>query len=900
MPASRLTRCQPSRRVAHLAQYTMHVRNFLQVAITLVAVVVGGSSSAHADDGAHVVAAQRRRAAIHIDGTIDDAGWRGVPVAGDFWQRTPKEGAVPAHRTEFQIAYDDHAIYVAVRAFDDDPAHIRALLHRRDQESSADWIGVILDSYHDRRTGFGFALNAAGVQRDVLLYDDTNDDSSWDAVWSGASHIDDRGWTAEFRIPLGQLRFAEDDQPWGVQVMRYVGRSGEQDFWSPVPRNSPGFVSRFGELRGLLGLRGGRRIELLPYITGGLGRVPHDGADPFHDAIDPRFGLGLDAKVGLTSAITATATINPDFGQVEADPSQVNLTANETYFAEKRPFFVEGIEIFQFGIGQGDGDGSSDTLFYSRRIGAAPHGAIDGDYVDVPAGTTIYGAAKISGKTAGGWSAGLLDAITAQEDASAIDGNRVRSHAIVEPLTNYGLARVKKDLRAGQTTLGAALTSVTRALDGTGLASELHDQAITGGAALSHRFADDKWSTDIRTVGSWVHGTPEAIREDQLGFRHLYQRPDATHVELDPTRTSMSGGALVWDVSRGGGKHWRFAVGGDIRTPGFEANDLGFHGPVDSLTQWGFLAYVHDQPSARVLSWRINSNAWMYGNFAPEFLGYGGNLNGHIEFENFWNLSAGASIDNNMVDPGGTRGGPGLRNDPTGHVFANLSSDGRKPVTVEASGSLHRNWAADDFNGSVDVGANLQLRSNVEVFLGPSYATGTTHDQYVDEPIDGAGMSHYLFARIVSDTLALTVRGSWTFTPDVSLQFYAQPFVAAGAYSHFKQAAATRARAHDDRYRNYRADQLELRDGSYFIDDDRDGAADYEVGVPDFSVRELRATVVGRWQYRPGSAAFFIWSHGQSDATSEGDLRVGRDLAGIIRAASDDVVMLKVNYWFGL
>lgn len=891
----------------HMWPLFLHRRDVRSAASTVALGLAGSLAFPAAGEADDVVArsrsahAVRRTGPIAIDGRLDDAGWKGVPIAGDFWQRMPKEGAPPGHRTEFQIAYDDQSIYVGVRAYDDAPHQIRNLLHRRDQDSGADWIYVFIDSYHDRRTAFGFGLNAAGVQRDQLMYDDVAEDASWDAVWSGASHIDAQGWTAEYRIPLGQLRFADDDDAaWGVQVTRYIGRTGEQDVWAPAPRGEPRYVSRFGALEGLQGLDGGRRIEVLPYVTGGIGRAAHDPADPFHDAIDPRGGVGLDAKLGLTSAVTVAATINPDFGQVEADPSQVNLSANETYFAEKRPFFLEGTEIFQFGIGQGDGDGSSSSLFYSRRIGAAPHQSLDGDYVDAPTGTTIYGAAKIAGKTAGGWSFGLLDAVTAEEDATAAIGP-MRETAVVEPLTNYALARVKKDLRAGKTTLGAALTSVTRKLDGTGLEPLLHDQAITGGAGLSHRFAQDRWSTDVRVIGSWVHGSREAIADTQTSFRHLYQRPDAEHVEVDPTRTSLGGQGLLFSVGRDGSEHWNFTVGGDLRSPGFEANDLGFHGPVDYATQWAFASYHDNDPGDHVLNWRLNFNQWSQHNLQPEFLGTGGNTNLHLQFANFWGAWGGLGMDYSVLDPGGTRGGPALRADPAVYGFGGFATDGRKEVSLEIGGDWRRNWRADNMFVSMYAALNIQARSNVELFVGPNYSASTDHDQYVEEAIDDAGRSHYVFARIAQETLGLTVRGAWTFTPDLSLQWYAQPFVAAGAYSEFKQASATRAKAHEARYSRYRDAQLERTpDDVYLIDQNADGAADYAIGVPDFNFRELRSTLVLRWQYKPGSTAFLIWSHGQSDVVPDGHFRLGDDLPALGRADGEDVVMVKVSYWLGV
>jgi len=869
--------------------------------ILAVAGALGLPSPSEAADGIDQVRAShavRRTKPIRIDGRLDEPAWAEVPATGDFWQRRPKEGAPIGQRTEFRIAYDDQAIYVGVRAFDSAPGEIRNLLHRRDQDSGADWVYVMLDSYGDKRTAFGFGLNAAGVQRDMLMYDDTNEDESWDAVWSGASHIDAEGWTAEYRIPLGQLRFSEDDaRVWGVQFIRYVGRTGEQDLWSPTARTDQGFVSKFGSLDGLVGLRGGRRLEVLPYLSGGLGRMAHDDADPFHDAIDPRYGFGLDAKLGLTSAVTVAATINPDFGQVEADPSQVNLSANETYFAEKRPFFLEGTEIFQFSLDQSDNGPSA--LFYSRRIGAAPHAQLGGDYVDAPTGTTIYGAAKIAGKTADGWAFGLLDAVTAEEEATAVTG-ATRTTSIVEPLTNYALARVKKDLRGGKTTVGGAVTSVTRALDDTGLENALHDQAVTGGLGLTHRFGHDEWSADARVVASWVHGSQEAIARTQRGFRHLYQRPDATHLDFDPTRTSLGGAGALWEVGRYGGTHWKFGVGGYLRTPGFEANDLGFHGPVDHLVQWSSAGYRDNLPGDHVLNWKVNVEAFAQTSLEPELVSVGGNANVNVQFSNFWSAWGGLGVDENRLDPGATRGGPALAQDRAAYGSGGFATDGRKAFSFETGGDFRRVSAADDLSTSVYANINIQARSNVELSIGPNYSANTSHDQYVDEVADDSGAPHYVFAHVAQETFGLFLRGAWTFTPELSLQLYAQPFVAAGAYDDFKQAAMTRARARDARFARYQRGQLSrTQDDRYVVDDDLDGAPDYAIGVPDFNFRALRANLVLRWQYLPGSTAFLIWSHGQSDAVTDGTFDLPTDLRALGHADGEDVVMVKVSYWLG-
>ena len=854
--------------------------------------------------GGPVAHAVRRAGAISLDGRLDDAAWQLAPLHADFWQRSPKEGQPPAYRTEFRIIYDDHAIYVGLRAFDPQPDQIRARLHRRDLASHADWLGVILDSYHDRRTGFGFAVNAAGVQRDVLLYDDNAEDAGWDAVWSSAVAIDGDGWTAELRLPLGQLRFSgKPDQIWGVQVLRLVGRLGEQSLWSPSPSTSPGFVSNFGELSGISGVRPSRRIELLPYLSGGIARISHDDGDPFHGAVDPTGNLGLDARIGLGSAFTITATVNPDFGQVEADPSQVNLSANETFFPEKRPFFLEGTDNFQFGLGTGDGDGSFDALFYSRRIGARPHGEAEGDYVDSPGGTAIYGAAKLSGKTASGWAIGVLEAVTAEESAEIDDGSGHRSTAVVEPLTNYAVARVKRDFRGGKTSVGAALTSVVRKLDGTGLEDELHDRAFTGGANLRHRFRDDTWSTSLRLAGTWVHGSKEALLATQQLVRHNFQRPDADHLELDPDRTSLAGGAVMFDIGKDGGKGWHYGLGGDVRTPGFEANDLGFHGGADYLIQFGFLDYRREQPSEHFSSWRINVNQFAVSDFEGNLDSVGANVNGGFQLTNFWGGYAGIFADDNLLDTGILRGGPALAVDPSYGMFGGLHSDGRKDVSFSAGLNLARTPSDGSHRIGLETGLSAQIRSNLELSLDGFIAWREDGTQFVADPIDGAMTQQYLFATLAQRELALTLRGSWTFTPDLSLQVYAQPFLSVGAYRGYKLAAVmnggTHAASYAARFTELDRGQLQFDGGALGIDQDRDGAADYVIDTPDYNYRALRSTVVLRWQYRPGSSAFLIWSQGRDSRALDRDLQFGRDLSGLVNAEGEHVILFKVNYWFG-
>ncbi len=849
-------------------------------------------------------AAHRLGGPIAIDGHLDDAGWVDVPLTHGFVQRFPDAGKPPSHDTSFRVAYDDHALYVAIHLDDDHPDLIRGLLTRRDQNSASDWALVGIDSYHDRRTAFVFGVNPANVQRDMILFDDSQQDDSWDAVWSSASAIDAHGWSAELRIPLSQLRFAAQDRAeWGFQVQRVVARTGEESVWSPWPRSVPQVVSSFGTLGGLDGLAPARRLEVLPYATGGGELLEEiDDSDPFAARARARGNLGLDARYGLTSAITLAATLNPDFGQVEADPSQVNLSANELFFPEKRPFFLEGNDIFRYSIAQGDGGEATESLFYSRRIGAEPHGDPEGAYVDRPTSTTIYGAVKVSGKTRNGWSVGVLDAVTGEERAKVDDGAGVRTRPIVEPLANYAVGRLKKDFREGRTSVGGALTAVHRAVRGTGLEDELRDQAYAAGAQIEHRFGpDDLWEANLRLAGSWIHGTPEAIADVQTSIRHLYQRPDQDQLRFDPTRTSLAGAAAMYELGKFSGGHWGYGVGGDARTPGFEVNDLGFQRNANYALQWGFVQYRDDEPTDHVLGWNVNLNVFGFADLSPRLLTAGGDVSGNVTLANHWNAGGGLNLESNNRDPRALRGGPALRDDPSGNLWLFVGTDPRK----RASGSLNVNASRKPANGSwsygVNAGVTIQARSNLDVFVGPTLSVSEDDSQYIDEVVQASDQStHYVFGRIHQVVTGLTMRANWTFTPRLSLQAYAMPFIAAGAYANLKEAAMTHARDYGQRFRAYGPGEVATADDVVSIDRDRDGAADYAFEKPDFDVRQLNSTVVLRWEYRPGSAAFLIWSHAREGSTTDGQFRLGADLGALGDAPGEHVVMVKVNYWIGL
>ncbi len=868
----------------------------MRSSLIAVMILVG---SAHADvlpDGVRA-RASRLSGSITVDGRLAEPVWQAAPKQSGFTQRFPKDGIKATLETRFAVLYDDKAIYVGVWADDPEPDKIRRLLTRRDVDSPSDVIAVGFDSYHDRRTAFVFQLNAAGVQRDQILFDDSKEDTTWDAVWTGDAAITATGWTAEFRIPLNQLRFsAGDAQEWGMQVVRAVSRTQEQASWSPWPRSGDQVVSRFGIVDGISRLSPGRRLELLPYASGGFDVTPVEAGDPLNDPRNLRGNVGLDVKYGLTSAFTLSATLNPDFGQVEADPSQVNLSANELFFAEKRPFFLEGVDLFKLPIG--NSDNNTEGTFYSRRIGAAPAlPDADYDYIRAPTSTAIYGAMKLSGKTERGWSLGVFDAITGSEEAT-LSGAAGMSNVIVAPLTNYAVGRLKRDLNDGDTAVGLSATSVHRSLADTPLASKLHDQAYTVGAQVSHRFTP-AWQLELSTVGSLVHGTKEAIAETQLSTRHLYQRPDATNATFDPTRTALVGAGASWKVGRyGDTKHWRTLFGGDVRTIGLELNDMGFQHHSDRAIPFYWVEYRDDDPGEDILNWRFANDVFLVTTLEPQATDYGWESNGNVQFSNYWSINYNTNLANGVVEPGALRGGASLQTDPNFSGSIGVNTDNRKPIQLFLGTYGNRTWATGSAGGGFDIGATIHARSNIDIYVGPSFSRNNNGMQYIDQVDDSDGMRHYVFGRIKQTTTSLTMRVDWTFTPRLALQAYAQPFVATGRYSQLKDVDNPRAERFEDRFTPISGGDYTLRDDVYTVT--TPSGATYSFDRPDFDFRQLRSTLVIRWEYRPGSTVFAIWSHGRTSSIVDGRFRLGNDVSSLADTEGENIVMVKANYWIGL
>ncbi len=817
-----------------------------------------------------------------IDGRLDDAVWAQAEPATAFRQQVPRDGDPATERTEVRILYDDDAVYVGARMYDADPARIVAQLGRRDGSTQSDLFEVDFDSYHDHRTSFQFYVNPLGVRQDRVASNDfAGGDQAWDPVWEAAAQRDSLGWTAEIRIPLSQLRFPHAaSQVWGVNFFRYIQRKAESDVWAYSSQTDQGYASYFGHVLGLLNLPQPRRLEVLPYVAGVEERSATGApGNPFDDGSRETGRLGVDLKYGLTSDLTLNASVNPDFGQVEADPAEVNLTAYETYLSERRPFFVEGADIFS-GISPGMIQVNGPRFLYSRRIGRSPQGSADyrgaGSFTDAPAGTTILGAAKLTGRTAGGWSLGVLEAVTAREFATT-DSAGARFRDAVEPLTNYAALRAKRELGSGATTLGFTATAVNRRLDDPRLAF-LRSAAYAGGVDFGHRFARNRYSVFAALGASYIRGDTLAIQAAQLSSARYYQRPDAGYLRYDPARTSLAGWNAALGFSKDEGST-NYSVGASATSPGWEINDLGYQTRSDRLSLLLFGGHRWTRPGRMFRYAQVSTNGSLGWNFGGDRTSTYAGASAYGEFVNFWSASLGFNGSLRTVNDGLLRGGPAGLAPASWSVYGQVGSDYRKRVQAylfyEIGGTERGGW-------SHYVGTTLNLRPSptISISAGPSYSVSLGTQQYVaavDDPSAAATFGRrYVFAEVLQHSLDLTTRFNVTLTPDLSLQLWAQPFVATGDYRDLRSLARPR---------------------SFDFVPYADSAA---LGDLDFAYRSLRGNAVLRWEYRPGSTLFLVWTTNCSAYGARPAFDAVGDLGRLCQGRADNVFAVKVNYWMSL
>ncbi len=804
--------------------------------------------------------AARATTAPVLDGRDDDAIWLAAPPITQFRQHDPVEDGEARFRTEAKVGYDAKYLYVFVRAFDPSPDSVMAFLSRRDARTQSDYIHLMVDSYHDKRTGFRFSTNPLGVKRDFYISNDGNEDASWDGVWDVASQVDSLGWTAEYRIPFGQLRFPPGEtQTFGFAIWRDVARYNERISWPLFRRSRTGFVSQWGEVSGFEGVATPRRLEVLPYSVATNAPRPVGGSFERHQTV----AFGADVKYGVTSNLTLDGTVNPDFGQVEADPAVLNLSAFEQFFEERRPFFLEGAGTFNFG---GGGNGSS-SLFYSRRIGRGPQ--LSGLYYDQdnPNNSTILGAAKLTGRTQGGLNVGFLNAVSQRETGAG--------GATIEPATNYMVTRLSQDLRNGNSGIGLMLTATNRALDDDSRAY-LRESAYAFGLDGRHRFWNNNYQVSGSVIASRVSGSAASILATQRSNVHLYQRPDGD-LRVDSSATSLDGNRISVNLGKTGGGVTRFSTGFTQTSAGYEINDAGFLTRADTRSNGNWFGLQYNTPTRYYRRLNVNLSQWNDYNTQGLHLGSGANVNINGELPNQWGFWGGWNLNalGASYDDRGARGGPAIRRNFRQNGFVGFETDGRKAV----SGVLQGYYVMKDVSGSkewgIDPSLNFRIASRIQSEIGLSYSAGTYDAQWYGNVTDGSG-THYTFARMQQQTTSITARVDYTLTPRLSMQVYAQPFITAGDYSNLRELSATpRAARYADRYQPF-AGTLE-----------------------DFNVKQFRSNTVLRWEYRPGSVLFFVWQQGRGQGDrNPGSFDIGRDFGDLFKTRSDNTFLVKGSYWF--
>jgi len=806
-----------------------------------------------------------------IDGKDDDAVWRAAPVISDFHDWQPTEGKTPRFRTEAKVAYDAANLYVFVRCFDPHPDSIIRILERRDTFTPSDMVWLFVDSYHDRRTGYEFGVNAAGVKIDQAISDGNNEDGAWDAVWDVATRIDSLGWTAEFRIPLSQMRFSTArDHTFGFTIDRDIYRFNERLSWPQFSQAKPDLVSQLGTLTGLEDLDAPRRLEMAPYlVTKNASVITNNAFDRQSHAT-----IGGDLKYRVASNLTLDATINPDFGQVEADPAVLNLTAYESFFSELRPFFVAGRGLFQFNVNCSSVNCSNEELFYSRRIGRTPE--LAGTYGDTTPQqpTTILGAAKLTGRLPGGLTLGVLDAVTGR---SALAGDTT-----TEPGTNFAVVRLKQDMRNGGASVGGMFTAVNRNEDQF-TSPYLDRSAYTGAVDFRDRLFRNNYEISGSLDASRVEGTPAAIAAIQTDAVHYYQRPDAG-LPLDTTRTSLGGDAEELHFSKVGGQHLMFESAYMRRSAGFEVNDLGYLQRADqqSWATWAGWFDRHQRSWYNRFQW--NFNWWQNWTTAGLPLEAAANTNVHITLKNNMTLNAGGTLGQlgTTYDDRGARGGPAIRQDPYFAPWGGITGDDRKAIVPYFWVNYWKGDAGHNSSLNLQPEIDFKTAGRFSSVLSLNWTRNVYDNQWYGNYADTANpaVTHYTFAHLRETTTGVTLRLNYTFTPTISLQVYAQPFIAKGTYTNVRQLSATpRAASYDDRYAPFADTSVTNNPGG-------------------FNFKEFQSNVVFRWEYRPGSTLFVVWNEGRQGSTPfEGASNYTGDIRDLFRLHPANTFLVKWSYW---
>jgi hypothetical protein len=830
-----------------------------------------------------------------IDGVLDDACWDEGVWAGDYRQQLPAEGAAPSQKTGLKILYDSENIYVAIKAYDNEPERIDRQMARRDQ-FAGDIVGVNFDSYFDHRTGFEFDLTAAGSKIDLILLNDNSFDTNWNPVWDGKVGHMDSGWTAEMQIPLSQLRYGKQEaQIWGLHSWRWLNRNREEDQWNLIPRDNAGPIYNFGELHGLRNLPTVKRVEFLPYALAKAKTYEEEEGNPFADGFDPSFSLGLDGKFGIGSNLTVDYTINPDFGQVEADPSELNLTAFETYFDEKRPFFIEGSNIF-------DLEYDDNQLFYSRRIGHEPtyDPEVDADeYVHKPENTSILGALKLTGKTQKGLSVGIMENLTALENAN-ISSPEGDYEMAVEPLTNYFVGRVQQDINQSNTIIGAMVTSTYRNITQDYL-SHMNKSALTGGLDFRHYLVNKTYYIDFKATGSQINGSTEAITALQQESSRYYQRPDAPHLKLDTTSTQLSGTGGSLEFIKGANGKWRFGIGAHWTSPGMELNDMGFQNMADKFMEGQMIGYVENTPRGMFRSYEIGVSQVNYWNFGGEYLQSEWEFETEFMFKNKWNLHAEVDRTGRELDVALLRGGPGVyvHGETSQDYFMNTDESRKISMALGYENDL----SDDNLSKRHEFHTELTWKVINPLRISPEFTFNKNINDYQfipNEEMETQG--RYLLGRLNRKTYEFTLRIDYAITPDFTIQYYGSPYITMGSYSDFKTLSDADSKNPDAVFRSFTSAELtyDPESRTYYLYDGVNPEPELSFPNPDFNYRQFRSNLVARWEYRPGSVLYLVWTQSRTSFEEITNDDLGDNFSSLFSQHPENIFLIKFSYWFSL
>ncbi|MCB0559911.1 MAG: carbohydrate binding family 9 domain-containing protein [Lewinellaceae bacterium] len=841
-----------------------------------------------------------------IDGQLDDAAWSQVEWGGGFIQFQPYNGEAPTQETAFKILHDDKNLYIGYRCYDTEPERIVRRMSRRDG-FEGDWVEINIDSYHDKRSAFSFTISVSGVKGDEFVSDNGNNwDASWNPIWYAKTSIDSLGWVAEVRIPLSQIRYANDPNPvWGIQLTRRDFREESRSTWQFISQNNPNWVSSFGELKGLEGVRPQKQVEIQPYVLAQAKQFEKEEGNPFATGHQESISAGVDGKLGVTGDLTLDFTINPDFGQVEADPSALTLDGFRIFFPERRPFFIENRNLFDYQVSDTWAGGSfgQDNLFYSRRIGGAPHGSPgleEGEYASVPDNTSILGAAKFSGKTRSGLGLGILEAVTAREMAEIAHGDD-RTTEVVEPFTNFFVGRITQDFREGGTVLGGMLATTLRGqsdADFTGL----HRSAYTGGLDFSHWWKDRTYLFAVKAVGSSVQGSQEVIRSTQTAFEHLFQRPDADHLEVDSTATSLNGHGGTLRLGKLNG---RFIFDGGLawRSPGLEINDIGFMRNADEVNHFYWMAYRINEPFSifRNMSFSYNHAArWDFGgNALYQRLGVGMNC----FLKNFWSFDTGFDHELSDYSNNDLRGGPTLKRSKGLVHWLGIGSNRRKKVyaylNIVHAWGFERNAPRTVAYRDYSLNLTVQPANAFNITVSPSFANEQRKLQYITEEAIGE-TPRYLAGFVDQQTFYTTIRLNYNITPNLTIQYYGQPFISRGSYRELKYITNAKADHFYDRFHLFTEKELsfDATAGTYQVDENLDGIVDYSFEQPDFSFIQFRSNLVLRWEYVPGSEIFLVWSQSNTASGDPAERLLPSLSSRLFSEKMQDIFLVKVTYRF--